>query len=318
MLAAILALGAWAGSATAQTTGVQLGPLPAELQQILLDGETDPKFTYPTAITQGIIPKFIHSHNDYWRRVPFWSALAAGAISIEADVWLYNDTLYVGHRQSTLSAVRTFDTLYVQPLLHALLRQNPVNAFVTHGPTKNGVYDYSANQTLHLIVDVKSDGHATWPHVVRALQPLRDHGFLTTVSGTNVTTGPVTVIGTGNTPLGLVQGSRERDYFIDAPLDQLNSTLSNITSDVAPLATARFPEQFGEVRLPYLNSTQSALLKQQVQTAHAKGIKVRYLSAPAWPIGTRNAIWRTFVDNGVDLLNADDLEAAVEFWQARG
>lgn len=37
----------------------------------------------------------IHSHNDYWRAKPFWTALSNGVVSVEADVWLYNGTLYV-------------------------------------------------------------------------------------------------------------------------------------------------------------------------------------------------------------------------------
>lgn len=315
MLAAVLALGAWAGSAAAQTTGVDLGPLPAAMQSILRDAETKPLYTYPTAVTQGIFPKAFHSHNDYWRRVPFWDALAAGAISMEADVWLYNGTLYVGHRESTLAPLRTFDALYVQPLLQVLQRQNPASAFVRDGPTRNGVYDYAANQTLHLVVDVKTDGHATWPYVLRALQPLRELGLLTTVNGTAITPGPVTVIGTGRMPLDLVQGRPQRDYFFDAPLAELDSTFSNITRDVAVLATASFPEQFGTVRYSYMNYTQQALLKQQIKTAHDKGIMTRYLSQPGWPIATRNAIWRTLVDNGCDLLNVDALEDVVEFWQ---
>lgn len=291
MLAALLAFGAWAGSVAAQTTGVELGPLPAALQNILLEAETDPRFTYPTAVTQGIFPKGFHSHNDYWRRVPFWDALAAGAISMEADVWLYNETLYVGHRQSTLSHLRTFDSLYVQPLLSVLIRQNPVNEFVTGGPTKNGVYDHSANQTLHLVIDVKTDPYETWPYILRALQPLRERGFLATLNGTTVTPGPVTVIGTGLTPLNLVQRYNPRDFFWDAPLGELNTTTySNLYSDVAVLATASFPHEFGDVRLPYMNFTQQNIPKQQVQFAHARGIKVRYLLQPNWPIATRNSI----------------------------
>lgn len=39
--------------------------------------------------------KPLHSHNDYWHDIPFYTALSYGAISIEADVWLVNGTLYV-------------------------------------------------------------------------------------------------------------------------------------------------------------------------------------------------------------------------------
>lgn len=36
---------------------------------------------------------------DRLARHPLYTALSAGAISIEADVWLYNGTLHVGHEQ---------------------------------------------------------------------------------------------------------------------------------------------------------------------------------------------------------------------------
>ena len=59
-----------------------------------------------------------------------------------------------------------------------------------------------------------------------------------------------------------------------------------------------------------LNSTQLALLRAQVEVAHAKGIMLRYWDQPGWPISTRNGIWRQLKDEGVDIINADDLEAA--------
>ncbi|PQE20186.1 Altered inheritance of mitochondria 6 protein [Rutstroemia sp. NJR-2017a BBW] len=63
-----------------------------------------------------------------------------------------------------------------------------------------------------------------------------------------------------------------------------------------------------------LNSTQLALLRSQISTAHAKGIKLRYWDQPGWPISTRNAIWKTLVGEGVDLINVDDLEGAAGEW----
>lgn len=57
---------------------------------------------YPTDFTRDIIPIRCHSHNDYWRKVPLFSAIRAGCISVEADVWHFknDDTLYVGHSTS--------------------------------------------------------------------------------------------------------------------------------------------------------------------------------------------------------------------------
>jgi len=58
------------------------------------------------------------------------TALSVGAISIEADVWFFNNTLYVGHEPSSLSPNRTLDSLYIQPILDILNRQNPRSAFL--------------------------------------------------------------------------------------------------------------------------------------------------------------------------------------------
>lgn len=251
-------------------------PISPPLQQILAHAQQGPLYTYPTHLTQGIIPKQMHSHNDYWRPIPFYSALSAGAISVEADVWLYNSTLHVGHEESALTNERTLDALYIQPILSVLTAQNPANSTFVHGTTKNGVYDTNGAQTLYLFIDVKTDGPTTWPFVVKALQPLRSAGYLTTYNGTGVTVGPVTVVGTGNTPLNQIQGVSPRDYFFDASLPVLNTTQLNITSDVSPIASTSFASQFGAAQNGTLTAAQTKLLKSQIEVAHHRGIKVRY------------------------------------------
>ncbi|TAQ90208.1 hypothetical protein B7494_g1506 [Chlorociboria aeruginascens] len=283
------------------------------LQDVLNKAHQGPLYLYPTSFTQGIVPKGIHSHNDYWRDVPFYTALSVGAVSTEADVWLYGDKLYVGHEQGALTVNRTFESLYINPILDVLKRQNPSNSSFLTSPTYNGVFDTSGGQTLYLFVDLKTDGPTTWPAVVKALQPLRSAGFLSTVNGTTFTSGAVTVIGTGNTPLNLVQPITNRDYFWDAPIPTLNSTYSNITNLVSPIASTDFAANFGPVLGTSLNSTQLDLLRAQVETAHAKGIALRYWDQPGWPISTRNGIWRQLTEEGVDLINADDVVAAAGF-----
>jgi hypothetical protein len=52
---------------------------------------------------------------------------------MESDVWLYNGTLYVGHEQGALTTARTFEPLYINPILDVLKRQNPaVCNFLEH------------------------------------------------------------------------------------------------------------------------------------------------------------------------------------------
>lgn len=320
-----------AGGATAGSASRGGPHVSQTLQNILDNTHGSTLYRYPTDLTRGIIPKDIHSHNDYWRDVPFYSALAVGATSIEVDVWLYNDTLYVGHDQLALTEERTLESLYLNPILDTLNRQNPESTFPALS-IKHGVFDTRVTQTLYLFVDIKTDGPSTWPAVVRALEPLRQAGYLTRFSSpNNVSQGAITVIGTGSTPLAQIQGQAQRDVFFDAPLAALNSTAANITASVSPIASASFSRNFGTVRVASLsgsdaegegqgplNATQLATLRSHIKTAHDKGIKARYWDLPGWPISTRNALWRQLYDEGVDLLNVDDLASAAGLTDAAG
>ena len=227
-------------------------------------------------------------------------------------MWLYDEVLHVGHEEAALTQSRTFDALYVQPILSVLQRENPSSAFVT-SKTRNGVFDTASEQTLYLYVDVKTDGAKTFPYVIQALEPLRSAGYLTTCNGTHVTNGAVTVIGTGNTPLDQVAGVENRDYFYDANLALLSTTQADITSDISPIASAQFTRYIGNINGTEFNSTQLQVLHSQLQVAKERGIGGRYWDTPAWPVSTRNAVWAELTKAGVALLNADDLAAAAGF-----
>lgn len=289
------------------------------LQNILKGtvGEGD-RYKYPTDFTRGIVPKPFHSHNDYWRDVPFYTALSHGSISTEADVWLIDGTLYVGHSPSALTPSRTLESLYIQPIISTLHRQNPQTPFTQPGE-QNGVFDTSASQTLYLFIDLKTAADETWPAVLKALEPLRSADWLTTFKDGNLRHNPVTVIGTGNTQLADVLAAEPRDVFFDAPLSQLNSSqFANLSEAVAPIASTNFARAFGAVRRRAFSEDQLDVLRAQVKTAHEMGIMVRYWNAPEWPLGTRNAVWRTLWDEGVDLLSVDDVKGAAEFWEGSG
>ena len=73
-------------------------------------------------------PILIHSHNDYARRVPFYQAYAQQVASIEADVFLCDGRLLVGHDLEHLDPALTFEALYVEPLV-TLFRRNGGNAY---------------------------------------------------------------------------------------------------------------------------------------------------------------------------------------------
>ncbi|ODH51054.1 hypothetical protein GX48_02839 [Paracoccidioides brasiliensis] len=314
-------------------------PGSSSLQNILKNTDRSDLYGYPTDLTRGIIPIPVHSHNDYWRDLPFYSALSAGCMSIEADVWLYDGELLVGHDQSSLTRSRTLQSLYIDPIMDVLRRQNPHNPYLSE-ETRNGVYDADPSQTLYLFIDVKTSGPKTWPHVIAALEPLRHANYLTTLRNNDtLIPGPVTVIGTGNTPLNLVGPVSDRDYFYDGPLADLDKEwFEDITKFVSPIASTNLEYAIGDgggrgdrraiplwapgegyqegngkgkgkgMEMEWLNSEQLEKLRGQIEAAKKKGIGARYWGTPGWPVRVRNEVWRMLLREGVALVNADDLD----------
>ena len=181
--------------------------------------------SWPTDFSRDIIPMPCHSHNDYWRTVPLFSAIEVGCVGVEADIWLFNDQLLVGHSVASLTLNRTLDSLYINPLLDVLSRQNPRVTILPEDTSQpHGVFDTDPEQTLILLIDFKTSGSALWPQVQLALQPLRDENYLTRSNGSQITRGPITVVGTGNTPFDLVNSEEtnpHHDVFFDAPLSEM-------------------------------------------------------------------------------------------------
>ncbi|KAI9827340.1 MAG: hypothetical protein M1819_006982 [Sarea resinae] len=176
---------------------------------------------WPTDLTRDIQPIPCHSHNDYWRPVPLYSAISAGCTGIEADVWAFDDELFVGHNTVSLTRDRTLRALYIDPLVEILDRQNSPTEFSNTNTTKYGIFDTKPEQTVVLLIDFKNSGEAVWPLVKAQLEPLRSRHYLTYFNGTKVIEGPITVVGTGNAPFDLMTADPNyRDVFFDAPLDQ--------------------------------------------------------------------------------------------------
>ncbi|PYI06115.1 hypothetical protein BO78DRAFT_461487 [Aspergillus sclerotiicarbonarius CBS 121057] len=283
-----------------------------ELQSVLKNTHGSNDYGYPTDFTRGIMPIPVHSHNDYWRDIPFYTGLSKGCISTEADVWLYNGTLYVGHDESSLTEDRTLEALYINPMLDVLKGQNPTSRFVT-APTNNGVFDTTTTQTLYFFIDVKTSGPETFQAVIDALQPLREKGYLTTLTNNDTLIhAPITVIGTGNTPLNMVGPVADRDYFFDAPLHALDeSRYAEIDEFISPIASTNFEAVVGPIRQE-MSEEQREAIREQINIAAKRGIGARYWGTPYWPIRVRDSVWRVLVEEGVMLLNADDLDAVAK------
>lgn len=308
---------------------------------------TEGRAWYPTDFTRDINPIPCHSHNDYWRHVPLFDAIRAGFTGVEADVWLFDDNLYVGHNTASLTRNRTFQSLYIDPLVKILERQNPNTEFFNG--TNHGVFDTNSGMSLTLLVDLKTEGAKTWPWVLAQLEPLRKRGWLSYVENDVLYPGPITVVGTGNTPFDvLTANATYRDAFFDAPLSEMwepgtgeqatppivdspahdgegighvsrtnigqglsgVSAASEFTFLNSYYASVSFPVAVGEMVNGELTPKQMAIIRGQIRGAHRRGLKARYWDLPVWPLRLRNHVWDVLVREGMDMLNVDDLKAA--------
>jgi hypothetical protein len=312
---------------------------------------------YPTDATRDVLPLPCHSHNDYWRRIPFYDAIHWGCTGVEADVWLFDEELYVGHNLAALTRNRTFTNLYVNPILDMLDHMNPTTDFANI--TGHGIFDVDPDQTLVLLVDFKTDGKQLLPVVSRQLEALRAKDYLTYWDGSELHSRAVTVVATGNAPFKLIlEQTKRRDIFFDAPLDKLwegprnperPSTIVHSRSadttvpipdnfdeddaagpseDEMPVgsynitnsyyASVSFTKTIGFVWRGHLSPRQMELIRGQIRGAKRRGLKARYWDTPSWPVAMRNHIWHVLMKEGADVLNVDDLKAAaVDQWKAR-
>lgn len=101
-------------------------------------------------------PPLIHSHNDYQKPEPLTNALRNKVFSIEADVYLINDTLRVAHDKNELPSAPALNVLYLQPIID-LFSQH-------HGRISN-----DSSYTPILMIDIKENGKAVLDKLVKEL-----------------------------------------------------------------------------------------------------------------------------------------------------
>lgn len=187
--------------------------------------------------TQGITPLPCHSHNDYWRSVPLFEALAAGCTGVEADIHLPTRAgskgLLVGHDARSLKQDRTLGSLYIEPLITIFENLNNDFAISGNGASSwNGIFQSSPSTPLILLLDFKSDGIKLWPYVNQELESLRSKNWLTHwTNSTGITWAPIIVVATGDAPFNFLKSNTTyRDIFYDAPLDHISNPVYDNTN----------------------------------------------------------------------------------------
>jgi hypothetical protein len=232
-----------------------------------------------------------HAHNDYWHDRPLLDALEQGFTSVEADIFLVDGELLVGHAKSELRPERTLDSLYLAPLSKRI--------------KENGGRVYHNGNRFYLLVDVKSGAEETYRGLVRVLSRYSD---LIGPPNAKPKGGPaVTVIISGNRPqIRLVEGTRS--IALDGRLSDLDS---KVPPHLVPMLSDNWTSHFnwnGDGAMP---DRERAKLKEIVGKAHSSGRVIRF-----WATPEKESAWRELLGADVDLIGTDKLERLASFLRA--
>ncbi|BCW56102.1 MULTISPECIES: phosphatidylinositol-specific phospholipase C/glycerophosphodiester phosphodiesterase family protein [unclassified Arthrobacter] len=241
-----------------------------------------------------------HAHNDYEHDRPLFDALEHGFTSVEADVWLVDGELRVAHDLADAKQGVTLESLYLDPL-QDLVRSQPGHSVY---PQWDG--------SLQLLIDIKSEGEATYAAVEQELSEHR--GIMSRYTNGNVKTGPVTAVISGNRPLATMQAQTQRFSFYDGRSTDL---ASGLPAALMPLVSDNWTKLFTWQGVGPMPESERTKLRAFVAT-HANGYRVRFWATPDQPGAARDAVWTELADAGVDHINTDDLAGLQQFLTARG
>lgn len=223
------------------------------------------------------VNKNAHSHNDYSRSVPFYVAYGNRFASIEIDVFLVDNELYVAHDSSKIDKRRTIERLYIQPLLNQIeLNDGKV---------------YPGGGSLQFLIDLKTESEPTLSCLESKLKPIRH--YFDTENNTNA----VRLVISGKSPSPDKFKNFDRIFYFDGqPEKKYNKEqMDRIAFFSTPLS--KFSRWNGQGRLP---KEEYRAISAFVDSIHQLGKKVRI-----WGNPNTEALWRSFIEMGVDYLNTD-------------
>jgi len=227
-------------------------------------------------------PPAIHSHNDYLQQNPFWEALAAACSSVEADVLLKGDTLYVAHERESIRSGNTFKAMYMEPLRQA---------------KEKGI---CLPRSFQLLVDCKTEALSTLASVLAACEAYRAYLYRK-----NTDTG-VRIVISGNRPSPQEYTDYPQEYlFFD---HQRLDDLSQVPADKVALVSLPYPRLArwnGRGEMP---EAEQDKIRSAAQQVHALGLPFRL-----WAVPDTFEAWRLLPTLGLDFIHTDQPQAVRNF-----
>ena len=231
----------------------------------------------------------VHAHNDYEHSRPLLDALDQGFCSVEADIFLVDGKLLVGHTRRALKPERSLQALYLDPLKQRV--------------AKNGGRVYKNGPPVTLFIDLKTNGEKTYAALCPVLEEYRD--MITAFSPQGKEQRAIDVVTPGSCPRRVIEAQKNRLASIDGTVGDFDS---NESADLVPVISENWRGLFkwrGKGPLP---EEDKAKLDSLVKKAHDHGRRDRFWAAP-----DRLAAWQALYAANVDLINTDNLAGAAEF-----
>lgn len=214
-----------------------------------------------------------HSHNDYAHSRPLLDALDNGFASVEADLFLVDGKLLVGHSKKELKPDRTFQALYLKPLQERA--------------KKNSGWIYLRYYGVFwVLVDLKDNGKEAYKAFKSALEAMPDFKS-------------VRFVISGDRPIDDLIRDNGRRAGLDGRWGDLNKKIS---PSVMPWISESWGSHFkwdGKGQMP---KAERGKLASMVKTVHAQGYKLRF-----WGTPDIEAVWSQEWASGVDWINTDRL-----------
>ena len=225
-----------------------------------------------------------HSHNDYLNEAPLFNALNHGFKSIEVDIILYKESLYVAHHRWQKRKNKVIEKLYLDTLYKIFLDNNG--------------YIYKNDNSLYLLVDIKTSANDTYIVLDKLLRNYKP--MLSRVVNDSVIYGAVTIILSGNKPkIEYLSNIEERYVFIDGRLSDIGK---NIPNSLMPLVSIDWTDKFNWVGIGNLPVEELITLNEIIFDVHSEGKKLRFWGSP-----DNEQTWQILFSSGVDLINTDKI-----------
>lgn len=246
--------------------------IPAFLSAFLFVNQADAQSPVQYSTAQA------HSHNDYEQNIPFLRAYYQQFGSIEADIFLKNDSIFVAHDHKYITSKNTFNALYLKPILEQIEKN------------KGSIYP-DKNLGLQLLIDLKTPGKETIAALIKELRPHQNIFY---------PKGPVKIVLSGDVPPPQ-EFDQYPDYLFFDGRPDIQYTKSQL--EKIGLISQDFTKYTKWNGKGILVKNEKNAIEAVIKKVHDQGKKVRFWATP----DNVNA-WKMLMNMGLDYLNTDKVE----------